>query len=61
MSNLHDMKTINWTAEMLERLKKAYAHAVETNLESFEFDGNEFNTNYAKYLIEYLDNTLFGV
>lgn len=55
------MKTINWTAEMLERLKKAYAHAVETNLESFEFDGNEFNTNYAKYLIEYLDNTLFGV
>lgn len=37
---------------MLERFKKAHA---EANGKNFTFDGHEFVSNYAKYLIEYLE------
>ena len=52
---------INWTRPMLERFKKAYADAVAQGLDDFIFDGNEFVTDYAKYLIEYLDGRLASV
>jgi hypothetical protein len=35
------------------RLKNEYQNAVNNSKETFIFDGNEFLTNYAKYLIEY--------
>lgn len=37
----------------LERLKAAYKKAVENGKESFFFDGQEYLTTYAKYVIEY--------
>jgi hypothetical protein len=47
-------KMITWTRPMFERFKIAHKKAVDEKRESFMFDGNEFITNYAKYLIEYL-------
>jgi hypothetical protein len=49
------MKTILWTKHKLKEIKKAYAKALELKQESFFFEGNEFVTEYAKYLIEYLE------
>lgn len=44
---------INWTPEMLARLK---ARMIETApSETFTFDGNEFLRRYAAYLVEYLE------
>jgi hypothetical protein len=51
---------ISWTPERLQRFKKAYAKAVEANVETFKFDEKEFVVGYAKYLIEYLDNHFSG-
>ena len=53
--NNNPRKTIDWTLPMLRRFKKAYGRAVADKKDSFVFDGNEFVTDYAKYLIEYLD------
>lgn len=47
--------SINWTPDMLSRFKRAYGMAVRTNQTEFEFDGNQFVSSYAKYLIEYLE------
>lgn len=47
-------KIVNWDQAMFERFKIAYGKAVEEKRESFFFDGNEYLTSYAKYLIEYL-------
>lgn len=49
---------INWNRPMLERFKAAYKEAVENDQIAFTFDGNEFVTGYAKYLIEYLEGVL---
>jgi hypothetical protein len=46
--------TISWTREKLKRLVAAHAEAVRTSKTEFTFEGNEFVTSYAKYLIEYL-------
>ena len=43
---------IAWTRPMLERFKVARTDAGGKN---FTFDGHEFVSNYAKYLIEYLE------
>lgn len=45
---------INWTRDMLSRFREAHAEAVRANQTEFVFDGNQFLTDYAKYLIEYL-------
>ena len=52
------MKTITWTVAMRERLRAAQKAAHEAHEEAFTFDGNEFNTSYAKYLLEYLSEVL---
>jgi hypothetical protein len=49
------MNTITWTPEMLKRFKDAYERAINGGNDSFMFDGNEFVTPYAGYLIEYLE------
>ena len=51
---MSDQNTISWTPEMLERFKAEYDRAVENNISQFVFEGNNFVTGYAKYLIEYL-------
>jgi hypothetical protein len=43
---------------MLKRLKYAYAKAVNKKAEAFKFDGREYVTDFAKYLIEYLESKL---
>lgn len=48
------MKSIDFTPEKLEELKKLYSNAVATGSEVLIFDGSEVLTTYAKYLIEYL-------
>jgi hypothetical protein len=52
------MTSINWTRPMLERFKKAYEKARSAEQDTFEFDGNQFVVNYAKYLIQHLDSQL---
>lgn len=59
------MRTINWNAEKLKALKKAYEAAIAkpghriNDAITVELPGErepaEFVLNYAKYLIEYLD------
>jgi len=48
------MTTINFDSEKIKRLEKAYAKAVKNSMESFIFEGNEYYTDYAKYMLEYL-------
>lgn len=50
-----DQGSILWTIGRLERFKLAYNNAVKNNDEQFKFDGYDFLTGYAKYLIEYLE------
>lgn len=37
-----------------QRLRKAYQQAKKENKETFTFEGHEFVTQYAYYLLEYL-------
>jgi hypothetical protein len=45
---------IEWTAEKLKAFGKAYQEASKAGADSFKFEGNDYATRYAKYLIEYL-------
>lgn len=47
-------KMITWTVPMVHRFEKAYESALRNKQKEFKFDDNEFVTNYAKYLLEYL-------
>lgn len=50
---------IEWTRPKLERLKFAYRQArVLGDIRTIKFDGNKLDIDYAKYLIEYLDERL---
>ena len=42
------------TKVKVKAIKKAYKHASEFNLQSFEVEGLIFLTSYAKYLLEYI-------
>lgn len=53
-------KTIQWTEPMRDRFRKAYNQAVKDGKGAFSFDGNDFHTGYAKYLLEHLDNVMGG-
>ncbi len=48
------VKFIAFTPEKFERLKTRYAQAVDAHETQFHFEGADFHTNYAKYVIEYL-------
>jgi len=49
------MPDIMFDPPMLNRLKKAYDKATSESKDMFAFEGNDYITNYAKYLIEYLE------
>jgi len=49
------MKTISFTATKYKSLKREYKKAVENNKTEFEFEGETWVTNYAKYALEYLE------
>ncbi len=49
---------VNFNREKLVELKKMYETSVKNNVEVFIFEGNELLTDYAKYLIQYLETKL---
>lgn len=49
------MKMINFDRQKLRELKTLYNKAVKENKESFMYNGDEYLTSYAKYVIEYLE------
>jgi hypothetical protein len=52
--------SITFTPMLLERLKRDYALAVAAQRDTFMFDGHALLTEYAKYLIEYLESRFGG-
>lgn len=51
---------ITWDKPMRERLRKAYKKAERGHQSAFIFEGNQYLTTYAKYLLEYLDMQMEG-
>lgn len=47
---------MEFTHEKLENLKKAHREAKEQGLTVFTFEGAELVTDYAYYVIQYLEN-----
>lgn len=45
---------VYFTKEKFDRFLIAYKRAVDQKKDSFLFDGQEYLTSYAKYVIEYL-------
>lgn len=52
------METIEYNKSKLKLLKKAYNEAVNQKKDSFTFQNQEYVTDYAKYLIEHLNNSM---
>jgi hypothetical protein len=50
----HDYK-VTYTKESVERLREGYKEAVACGKNEFVFDGKEYVTDYAKYMLEYLE------
>lgn len=46
---------INFTPDQYRAFKKRYNKAVKAKENSFMFEGREFVTAFAKYLLEYLE------
>jgi hypothetical protein len=51
------MNTITFNQPTYQRFKSEYQNAVNSKKQIFIFDGIEFLTDYAKYMIEYLKAT----
>lgn len=51
-------QVISWNTDLLFRFEIRYDNAVAASHASFLFDGHEFNTKYARYLIEFLKQKL---
>lgn len=49
------MKTVQFTADKRDALRRAYNTAVKAKSETFTFEGNEYLVKYVKYVLEYLD------
>ena len=53
-------KFITFDINTLTKFKKEYKKATEESKTIFTFEDNEFDTGYAKYLIEYLETKMKG-
>lgn len=54
------MAAISWTPKKLERFKEAKREFVENHADgSFVFDGEEFDVNFAHYLIQHLEGQFY--
>jgi hypothetical protein len=51
-------KMIAFDKPKLARFKEAYSQASRKAQSSFQFEGDTFVSNYAKYLIEYIEGSL---
>ena len=47
-------KTVVFTEESIKRFEQTYDEANVKHVDRFVFDGNEYVTGYAVYLLEYL-------
>ncbi len=47
---------ITFTPALRDALQSAYDHAVAKEQDEFNWHGNAYVTNYAKYLLQHLDN-----
>ena len=54
----NETKMVKFDLNKLMLLKKRYDSAVLLGHESFMFEGGEYVTTYAKYVIEYLEGRL---
>jgi hypothetical protein len=54
------MSTFEFTDELFEEFKSLYEKNVKDEKESFEFQGHEVLTSYAKYVIQYLEQNDTG-
>lgn len=52
------MESIEFNLPKLEALREAYNYARENDIKVFKFEENDLLTDYAKYLIQYLDSEL---
>jgi hypothetical protein len=55
---MSEQPRIRFTPELRDDLRVEYERALSADLESFEFCGEMVLTNYAQYLLEYLDMKL---
>lgn len=58
-----DIKTVGrmtFDQEKLRTFKAVYDQTVSAGRTSFKFEGQGFDTGYAKYLIEYLEKVFKG-
>lgn len=51
-----DPKYMTFDQEKVERFRTAYDKAQDDSQETFVFEGADFFTGYAKYVLEYLDS-----
>jgi len=54
-----NLKTVEFTPQLLEQFKLAHAAAVAASQNEFMFQGNEYLVAYARYLIEYSNDTFW--
>jgi hypothetical protein len=54
------MSEIEFTPEKLKKFEELYNTTIEAGEETFTFEGREVLVDYAKYMIEYLDDKLRG-
>ena len=52
-------KTLRFNRRRVRELQAAYDQAVENNLETFTFQGEELLTAYAKYMLQFLNSRQF--
>lgn len=52
------VKQVEFNKEQYKALEKRYIEALKNKEEQFVFEGNEYLTSYAKYLLQYLE-TMF--
>jgi hypothetical protein len=53
---MNEIETIHFTPEMRDRLQEAYDRATLARKDVFIFNGHEYYTKYAKYLLQYLSS-----
>jgi hypothetical protein len=56
-----DSNAVEFTPRKREQLRAAYNEARDAGEDVFVFEGREYVTDYAKYLLEYLDIQLVAV
>jgi hypothetical protein len=57
---MNDRATVTWTKQKLVQFRPRYTAARVAGKQSFVFEDHEYVTDYAMYLIEYLEGQFGG-